>query len=179
MERLSMEPDQDHEPSSCEAASATAPQPTPEEEKIELTEDDREVARTALVERMARKHPERPAPRWFEAGEVALVATCASALEGDRATKTTAMSDAIAGAFMASKKGPPTVRFVWEKLDHFLDHVERGRRRRLAQERAAPHATEWPARPKVHAGAASMPAEVAAELEKLFGPGWRMSRVPR
>jgi hypothetical protein len=112
-------------------------------------------------------------------GELALVAACAGELEGDRAAKTIAMSDAIAGAFLASKDGPPTVRFVWEKLDHFLDHVERGRRRRLALERATRRSTERPTGPQPVAGATPMPAEVAAELEKLFGAGWRRSHVPR
>jgi hypothetical protein len=72
---------------------------------------------------------------WSDA--VAMVAACAAALGGDAEAKMLAQRDAIAGAFVVSKDGPPTVRFIWEKLDHFLDHVERGRRRRLTRERAA------------------------------------------
>ncbi|MGH7439847.1 MAG: hypothetical protein ACRENE_29515, partial [Polyangiaceae bacterium] len=66
-----------------------------------------------------------------------MVAVCAAALEGDAKTAMLAQRDAIAGAFLASKDGPPTVRFIWGTFDHFLDHVERGRRRRIAEERAA------------------------------------------
>jgi hypothetical protein len=87
------------------------------------------------------------------------------------------MSDANAGAFIASKEGPPTVRFIWEKLDHFLDHVDRGRRRRLAEERNArmrtsaeqrERAAPLPVRP-----AALSHAQMEADIEKLVGPGWR------
>jgi hypothetical protein len=132
--------DQDQiEPSSCET---TARQPrtadaATEEQQVEVTKEDQEVARKALAERMERKHPSRPAPRWFDARELVMVAACAAAVGGDTATKMEAQRDAIAGAFVASKDGPPTVRFIWEKLDHFFDHVDRGRRRRLADEREA------------------------------------------
>ena len=51
-----------------------------------------------------------------------MVAARAAAVGGDAETKMQAQRDAIAGAFVASKDGPPTVRFIWEKLDHFLDH---------------------------------------------------------
>jgi hypothetical protein len=177
-EEASMEHrDQDQkEPSSCEAAPAKAPL-VREEEKSEVTDEDREVARAALVERMARKHPKRTAPRWFDAGELALVAACASALEGDREAKRVAMSDAIAGAFIASKEGPPTVRFVWEKLDHFLDHVDRGRRRRLAEERNARMRANADQRERVAPlpvpPAALSHAQMEADIAKLFGPNWR------
>jgi hypothetical protein len=144
-----------------------------EEEKIEVTIEDREVARAALVERMARKHPERPAPRWFDAGDVAMVAACAAALEGGADEKLIGLRDAISGAFLVSKDGAPTVRFIWEKLDHFLDHVERGRRRRLAQERAAQRAAAArERRPQPPEEAVGIPEEARAELERLFGPGW-------
>jgi hypothetical protein len=75
---------------------------------------------------MKRKHPTRSAPRWFDAGELATVSACSAALEGDAEAKLTAHRDAIAGAFLASRDGPPTVHFIWSKLDHFFDHVERG-----------------------------------------------------
>jgi len=74
---------------------------------------------------MERKHPARPAPRWFDAADVAIVAACSSALEGGREAKLQAHHEAIVGAFCASKNGPPTVRFIWGKLDHFFDHADR------------------------------------------------------
>jgi PAS domain S-box-containing protein len=43
--------------------------------------------------------------------------------------KLRAHGEAIDGAFHASKDGPPTARFIWGKLEHFLDHLERGGRR--------------------------------------------------
>jgi hypothetical protein len=73
------------------------------------------------------------------------------------------------------------VRFIWEKLDHFLDHVERGRRRRLALEREARRAVERD-RPQERtrvAALAPMPDSALADLEKLFGPGWRHSDAPQ
>jgi hypothetical protein len=183
-EEVSMERiDQDQiEPSSCGAhvEAAAAMRPT-EEEQGQVTREDEEVARRALVERMAKKHPTSTAPRWFDAGELAMVSACAAAIEGNVDAKVLAQRDAIAGAFLASKDGPPTVRFIWGKLDHFLDHVERGRRRRLADERAArrsPEASEH------HSGArlaqpTPIPGEVIAELERLFGPGWKTNRAGR
>jgi hypothetical protein len=74
------------------------------------------------------------------------------------------------------------VRFIWEKHDHFLDHVERGRRRRLAEERATPLATEAAGPPHSRERIAAllpMPNEVIAELDRLFGPGWGKTHVPR
>jgi hypothetical protein len=61
---------------------------------------------------VVKKHPTRASPRWFDAAEVAMVAACAAALEGDVNAKKTAQRDAIAGAFLVSKNGPPTVRFI-------------------------------------------------------------------
>jgi hypothetical protein len=170
--------DQDQEPSSCEAPLEAPPAPS-EEQQAQVTKEDEDVARRALADRMTRKHPTRPAPRWFDASEVSLVAACAAALEGDAEAKMVAQRDAIAGAFAASKDGPPTVRFIWEKLDHFLDHVERGRRRRLADEREAGRLFErqQPKERTRAAGSTPIPDDVRLELEKLFGPGWGHSRA--
>jgi hypothetical protein len=127
---------------------------------------------------MKRKHPTRSAPRWFDAGELATVSACCAAREGDAEAKLTAHCDAIAGAFLASRDGPPTVRFIWSKLDHFFDHVERGRRKRAEDERRArPQGTQ---RSEGLPGSmlASSPTiprqQMAADLERIFGPGWRM-----
>jgi hypothetical protein len=123
-----MEPDQDQkEPSSCESVSATLAT-LDEEERPVASKEDREIARWALGERMKRKHPKQPIPRWFDRGDVEMVARCSAALEGDRAAKEQAQREAMAGAFSASKEGPPTARFTWEKLEHFFEHVERGRK---------------------------------------------------
>jgi hypothetical protein len=180
--RVSMEHrDQDQiRTSSCERPVEEPPRPA-EEQQVEVTKEDEEIARKALAARMERKHPTRPAPRWFDARELAMVAACAAAVGGDAEAKRLAQSDAIAGAFTASKEGPPTVRFIWEKLDHFLDHVERGRRRRLAEERNARMRAE-PERsaPRpMRAPPVAIPYEqMASDLEKLFGADWR-KHVPR
>jgi hypothetical protein len=171
--------DQDLEPSSCEApALATdAAGAVAEEEQVEVTKEDQEIARSALAQRMTRKHPARPAPRWFDARELAMVAACAAAVVGDAEAKMQAQRDAIAGAFVASKDGAPTVRFIWEKLDHFFDHVDRGRRRRLADEREARSRAQRDAStpPRVvRVPAATISREqIDADLERIFGPGWR------
>jgi hypothetical protein len=172
--------DQDQiEPSSCER---TAPQPGSadagtEEQQGEVAKEDHEIARKALAERMARKHPSRPTPRWFDARELLMVASCTAAVGGDTEAKMLAQRDAIAGAFVASKDGAPTVRFIWEKLDHFLDHLERGRRRRLADERETRLLARRDASPPARAALApfaTIPREqMDADLERLFGAGWR------
>jgi hypothetical protein len=168
-------------PSSCDAPDVAAPNDVKEEQAAPVTEEDRDLARIALGERMTRKHPTRPAPRYFDAGDVTLVAACASALEGDRGAKMLALRDAIGGAFLASKEGLPTVRFIWGKLEHFLDHVERGRRRRLADERderlrasnnCASHAASPQSAPSAEWAVSH--AQMKADLERLFGPGWRV-----
>lgn len=171
--------DQDQEPSSCEAPTPTteAANGAAEQEQVDVTKEEQEIARSALAERMTRKHPARPAPRWFDARELAMVAACAAAVAGDAEAKMQAQRDAIAGAFIASKDGPPTVRFVWEKLDHFFDHVDRGRRRRLADERDARSRAQRDAAPPrgvVRLPTATIPLEqMDADLERIFGPGWR------
>jgi len=96
----------------------------------------------ALAERIKRKHPKRPSPRWFDRADVEMVAECTRAIEGNREAKLCAHREAIDGAFHASKDGPPTARFIWGKLEHFLDHLERGGRRARAEEREARRRTE-------------------------------------
>jgi hypothetical protein len=171
--------DQDQiKPSSCDARRAGAPNDGREEQAAQVTEDDRDAARMALGERMTRKYPTRPAPRYFDAGDIALVAACASAIQGDKDARVRALSDAIAGAFAASKDGPPTVRFIWGKLEHFLDHVERGRRGRLAEERRErlrgfhDGGSQAPSPQPVADAPAVSQAQMKADLERLFGPGF-------
>jgi hypothetical protein len=139
--------DQIEPSSSCNTTPRSAPLAAEQQQQVEVSQEDRDVARRALAERMQRKHPTCPAPRWFDAGELALVAACSTAIEGDGGAKLQAHREAIVGAFSASKDEPPTVRFIWGKLDHFLDHIERGRRKlraesaaRLRSERDVAHA---------------------------------------
>jgi len=58
-----------------------------EEEQPIVTKEDREVARWALAERMKRKHPKRPPARWFDRGDIEMVAKCTATIEGDRSAK--------------------------------------------------------------------------------------------
>jgi hypothetical protein len=107
-----------------------------------------------------------------------MVAACVAALAGDAEAKMIAQRDAIAGAFLLSKERPPTVRFIWEKLDHFLDHLECGRRRRLAEERAAARSMADDA-PQPTPARHAVPDDVLVELQNLFGAGWVKSHVSR
>ncbi len=127
----------------------------------------------------------RPAPRWFDRcwRTRDQVSACSAALARAIAeTKLLAHCDAIAGACSWSRrKRPPTVRFIWQKLDHFFDHVDRGRRRRLAEERAAQLRARKaePAPQPIRLQSPAIPCDrMDADLERLFGPGWR-THVPR
>jgi hypothetical protein len=153
-EAVSMEPkDQIRTSSSCETDDARAADPTeaalappvhepphdhlPEEEELMVTREDREIARIALAARMKRKHPKRAPPRWYDRADVEMVARCTAAIAGDREAKLKANREAIDGAFCASKEGPPTSRFIWARLEHFLEHVERGQLKAGSEERVA------------------------------------------
>ena len=189
-EAASMEPkDQIRTSSSCEDADVTAlepaapvlalPLPEPpldlplEEQEVVVTRADREIARITLAARMKRKYPKRPPPRWYDRADVEMVAKCTAAIEGDRETKLQTNRDAIDGAFCASKEGPPTSRFIWARLEHFLEHVERGRRKasteeRVARSRAQDHERVHPS-PPLRTGPIT-PDEVAAfraEIEEI------------
>jgi hypothetical protein len=176
-EMASMEPKEDQKEPSF--SKATPPPQARPPQQLDIGREEEELARNALADRMARKHPNRPAPRWFDAGEIAMVATCAAAIDGHTEEKKVALRDAITGAFMASREGPPTVRFIWGKLDHFFDHVERGRRRRVDAERNArmQARAEQRERPQSVSRPSEHPlsrAQIEADLEKLFGgPNWR------
>jgi hypothetical protein len=138
-----MEPrDQDLELSSCGSGEHDHSPPPTEQEQPSATREDREIARIALAERMKRRHPKRPPPRWFDRADVEMVAGCTAAIDGDRETKVRAHREAIDGAFQASKEGPPTARFIWGKLEHFLEHLDRGGRRARAEERDKRRAEE-------------------------------------
>ena len=133
----------------------------------ELGDDDLAIARIALAEHFQRRYPERPAPCLFDERDLQSVARCAAATRGDRETKLRTLRDAIDGAFRTSARAP-TVRFVWEKLEHFFEHAERGRRAR-AQVVAS-------VRPAPEPGVPIPAAQIEADLVKLFGPSWRTKR---
>ena len=189
-EAVSMElKDQIKTSSSCESGETTDIQATPvrpprglplEEEELMVTREDREIARIALASRMKRKHPKRPPPRWYDRADVEMVARCAAAIDGDQEAKLQANRDALEGAFCVSKEGPPTSRFIWARLEHFLEHVESGRRRRIANERHAGMRREPDARSSSHAPTSTIPpATMTADMERVFGHGWRATNVPR
>lgn len=168
------DPDQ-IKPSSWDAPTMGCSSPE-EQQGSGPSEEDREVARLALVERMRRKYPTRPTPAQLDAGEIALVAACSAAIDGDREAKLAAHHEALTGAFAASKDGPPTVRFTWGTLEHFLDHAARGRRElraealeRQRQKRAALRVPRAPAAPVPAVG----PDQMQADLARIFGAAWK------
>jgi hypothetical protein len=66
-------------------------------------------------------------PSSFGPDEVALVIECTRGCDGDWDEKRVMHRHAVRGAFLVSRGGPPTARFVWGRMDHFLAHVARGR----------------------------------------------------
>jgi hypothetical protein len=155
------------EPSSCERQEPKPPIAPTEEQQSSASLEDREIARMVLLERFERKHPERPVPRCVDANDLALVAAAAHALGGAPDTKLEALRDALAGAFASSKDRHPTVRFIWGHLEHLLDHADRGRKARLASERAArPAVTERVATPPERSDRVGH-AQMVADLDRL------------
>jgi hypothetical protein len=169
-EASSMEPrDQDLEPSSCASGRPTSPSTNIEEEQPRVTRVDREVARIALAERMKRKHPTRPPPRWFDRADVEMVAMCAAAIDGDRDARLQALRDSIIGSFSAPKEGPPTLRFIWgagalRRAFGARPTRGAGRRARRAPARARPPTREELA--KTRAEFEELAASVAAPFRK-------------
>jgi hypothetical protein len=71
-----------------------------------------------------------------------------------------------------SKDGPPSARFIWENLEHFFDHVDRGRRRHIAEERNARmqdacDRSPGAVRPQPIASAEVSRAQMTADLQTL------------
>jgi hypothetical protein len=106
---------------------------TDQEEDLNGSEIDREVAREALAE--LRKRRFGCVAGQFDTKDVAMAFACASAVDGDRETKTRAQLDAIAHAFEVSR-GNPTPRYIWGSIDHFLEHAASGRIARLEHDKA-------------------------------------------
>jgi hypothetical protein len=140
-----------------------------------ITDEDRHLARAALAECFRRQHPHSAPPRIFDDADVDRVAFCAAAIDGDAQSKLQALRDAIAGATRTSKRSPPTVRYIWGRIEHFVRHAERGRRMREAPGESTKSPPERTATSEVssapHAGPSS--AQMEADLVKLFGPTWR------
>jgi hypothetical protein len=141
-----------------------------------ITNEDRDVARTALAECFRRQHPDRVPPLVFDPADIEQVAFCAAAIDGDAQSKLEALQDSLAGALRTSKGAPPTVRYIWGRIEHFLRHAERGRRIR----RATTSPAQAPAEPCTPDDKATPPqprlsrAQMATDLERLFGPTWRV-----
>jgi hypothetical protein len=176
--------DSDHETpeqapvKAVQSEAASRPQASVAEGDAEPTEADRDIARVVLGERLARKFPDRALPRWFERGDVEQVARCTMLLDGDREAKISAHRGALDAAFAASRNGPPTVKFVWGSVEHFLAHVDRGRvlARKLAARLAArvdtsasssTIATSAPT--SVAPPSADARAKMRADMARLFG----------
>jgi hypothetical protein len=153
-----------------------------------VTDEDRDVARMALAECFRRQHPDRT-PRIFDDADIERVAFCAAAINGDAQSKLQALLDAIAGATRRSKTSPPTVRYIWGRIEHFLRHAQRGRQMREAPEPATQTPAERPATSEPTQTPAERPAtseppntphvgpsreQMQADLAKLFGPTWRV-----
>lgn len=134
---------EDHREPSSSCAKSVAPTVANEEEVVGISETDRDVARAALAEHRTRRFPGHRAAL-FEAGDVAMAAACSSVIDGDREAKMRAHLDALDGAFEISK-GQPTARFIWRSVDHFLEHEQRGRRRRGQVERERARRSPSPA----------------------------------
>jgi hypothetical protein len=161
---------EDHrELSSC--ANQPAWNTANEEEAGKHSTVDREVARTALAEHRRRCFPGRRADL-FDADDLRLVAACSATIDGEYDAKLRAQLDALDAAFALSN-GPPAVRYIWQKLDHFLRHEERDRQHRREGERARERATkreieerrrdrEWREQRRC-----APPPEVAALLRRL------------
>jgi hypothetical protein len=104
------------------------PPPTPvQAAPVGETPSDTEVAQEALATLYRLRHPSSPEPAPFRPDEVALVVARTRSCAGDADAKRALHRDAMRGAFLVSRGGPPTVRFVWGRMEHFLAHAARGR----------------------------------------------------
>ncbi|HEY3820257.1 MAG TPA: hypothetical protein VGL81_23995 [Polyangiaceae bacterium] len=146
-----------------------------------IAEADRAAARVVLAECFQLQHPHFTPPRLLDEADVERVAFCAAAIDGDPPSKLQALRDSLAGAARASRRSngsPPTVRYIWGRLEHFLRHAERGRSLRSMAERQTclPMAPQAPgvAPAAPHVGPSR--SQMEADLAKLFGSTWRQTR---
>jgi hypothetical protein len=129
------------EPSSCEmppppppppaapSEAATTAEPPKEEILFEVTRDDREIAKEALTLRALRKTPRQTPPSWWDNAIIELVALRVAQTTGSREEKLDMQKHALLGAWLVSRERAPTVRFIWAEQEHFLEHVESGRKK--------------------------------------------------
>jgi hypothetical protein len=175
-------PDPGPENSSFCSAVASEEHGGKEEQGLNVSPVDQEVAREALA--TLRKRRFGCTARLFDAKDVQTVAVCVSTVDGDREVKMRAQRDAIDHAFGVSR-GPPSPSYIWGSIDHFLEHEAAGRssreeseRARVRQERAAEaertRAREWARREREVCGP---PPEVLRVMEELWG-GKRRSSSP-
>jgi hypothetical protein len=78
--------------------------------------------RIALADCFRLLHP-AAAPRRCDDADVDRVALCAASIAGDAPIKLQALRDSLAGARHASRRSngsPPTVRYIWGRIEHFL-----------------------------------------------------------
>jgi hypothetical protein len=142
----------------------------------EARDEEGDLARIALGEYFRRRHPRHSTPpERFDPEDVDAVTRCARAVDGDREAKLESLRDAIEGAFRLSKGGAPSVRFIWGRREHFLDHAERGRRARVPRKEREGVRTPSPVHPRAATPAEGRvpPDQLEADLVRLFGPGWR------
>jgi hypothetical protein len=108
---------------------------------------DIEIARDALATLYRRRHPSGTVPRVFSPDEMAFVIQCTQACDGDPDEKRFLHQLAVRGAFLVSRGGPPSSRFVWGRMAHFLAHVARGRADAARSESPRPRPTPETQRP--------------------------------
>jgi hypothetical protein len=84
-----------------------------------VTEEDRAVARTALVAYFHKVYPDRTPPGLLDEATVEQAARCAATQQGSREKKLQALQDSIDGAFEASSRATTTA-FIWGRPEHFV-----------------------------------------------------------
>jgi len=147
----------------------------PVAQAADVTDVDRDVARIALTDCFRLLHP-AAVPRTCDDADVDRVAMCAASIDGDAQVKLQALRDSLAGARRASRRtngSPPTVRYIWGRIEHFLNHAERGRRlRTVADRQICIPVDTGPSTPQ----AGPSREQMDADMTRLFGPTWRASR---
>jgi hypothetical protein len=123
------------------------PEPAPANEQeersiegsAEVTAEDRELGREAVVARLTRAYPSlRPS---VERHELELAAAAVAGVLGSLETKRQAIADAIEGAWLRST-GVPRGSYIWRSREDFAAHADAGRILRTSRERARDRATE-------------------------------------
>lgn len=171
----------------CEGGPGATPNGPSQEPLYEGTEhspapSDLSTAKAVLEARALRAHPEAAPPRWFDGESTRLVAERVAELPGTPEEQRASALDAVEGAFDASPRQTPTVRYLAGTTEHFTKHVAKGRALRREREAAEararaprrPAPATAPAAPRVGRNVAgcdvaAMSAAAAAALAAL---GW-------